>query len=135
MVFEIILPGLISVFIGLACISVFLLIKFSLIDGFIDGFVAFFIFSIFYLLVFRTLFQRFLPSSYKKANIDEDQNAIGDEVKILKQGIIGEVLSIYYQGTYWDAISHDSNFNIDDKAYIVGRDNLTWIISNKKKED
>ena len=131
-VLEFILPGLISVFVGMSSLTVYALFKAEIIDSFFQGLAIFFLSSIVYLLVFRTAIQKFIPSSFRKQNMNEDIDADGDEVVVIENINAGETGRILYRETTWQAKAvAENSFKEGDNAYICGRDNLTWKITKK----
>lgn len=76
-------------------------------------------------------------------HFDEDADTYG-KVVLATEDISEKSGRISFQGTGWSAVSMDGDIKKGEKAVIVGRDNLTWIVEpheenqfsniNKKEE-
>ena len=126
---EFLLPGLVMVFLGLGSLTVVLGMQFGYLDNFTHQLITFFVGSILYLVPLRFLILRFVPTNTKKVSIDEDQQAIGTEVEIVEDILDGKLGRIKYTESTWQAKTVDSITILKgEKAKIIGRDNITWIV-------
>jgi membrane protein implicated in regulation of membrane protease activity len=128
---EFLLPGLVMVFVGLGSLTVALGMQLGYIDNLFSQFSTFFVSSIIYLIPLRLLVLKFVPTSSKVEDIDEDRAAIGNEVEIIEDIEPGKLGRIQYSESSWQAKSeNDTPILKGEKAIITGRDNITWIVKN-----
>ena len=126
---ELLLPGLVMVFVGMGALTVALGMYFGYIDGNIQQFITFFISSIIYLLTLRFLVLRFVPTVTRKENIDEDEEVMGSIVEIVADINSGEFGRVEHSGSSWQARAEgDQTILKGEQVKIIGRDNITWIV-------
>ncbi|MBT3584213.1 MAG: NfeD family protein [Halobacteriovoraceae bacterium] len=126
---EFLLPGLVMVFVGLGSLTVALGMHLGHIDGLPQQFITFFVSSLIYLLTLRFLILRFVPTSTRKADVDEDHDVIGSEVEVVEDITAGKFGRISHSDSTWQAKSEgDVTILKGEKAKIIGRDNITWIV-------
>ena len=126
---ELLLPGLVMVFVGMGALTVALGMYFGYIDGNIQQFITFFISSILYLLTLRFLVLRFVPTDTRKENIDEDDEVIGSIVEVVADIKSGEFGRVEQSGSSWQARTEgDQTILKGEQVEIVGRDNITWMV-------
>jgi len=126
---ELLLPGLVMVFVGMGALTVALGMYFGYIDGNIQQFITFFISSIIYLLTLRFLVLRFVPTDTRKENIDEDDEVIGSIVEVVADIKSGEFGRVEQSGSSWQARTEgDQTILKGEQVEIVGRDNITWMV-------
>ena len=126
---EFLVPGLVMVFVGLGALTVALSMYLGYIDSLIQQFLIFFISSIIYLISLRFLVLSFVPTNRRKENIDEDEEVIGKIVEIISDINSDEFGRIDHSGSSWKASSEGGQTILKgEKAKIVGRDNITWIV-------
>ncbi|MEO0334750.1 MAG: NfeD family protein [Pseudomonadota bacterium] len=130
---EIILPGGIAFFIGFGALFVGGLYFIGWITDPLTGFTIWFILSITFLFTLKGLVDKFLPHTETKSNTDEDLDAFGVEVEVLAPVSHEKEGRIRYQGTSWPAKSRSSEitFQEGDKAVIIFRENMTWLIDQQ----
>ena len=129
MVTELLLPGLVMVFVGMGALTVALGMYFGYIDGNIEQFITFFISSIIYLLTLRFLVLRFVPTDTQKENINEDDKVIGSIVEVVADIKSGEFGRVDQSGSSWQARAEgDQTILKGEQVKIVRRDNITWIV-------
>ena len=130
---ELLLPGGIAFFVGAGALFVAGLYFFGLVSNPLTGFTLWFVVSITFLFALKGLVDKFLPHTVTRSNADEDLDSFGVEVEVLSP-VSHEVAGrIRHQGTSWPARSRRPGveFTEGDKAVILFRDNLTWLIDNK----
>ena len=127
---ELLLPGLVMVFVGLGSLTVVLTMHLGYIHTIPEQFTTFFISSIFYLVTLRFLVLRLVPINEIKTDIDEDRAALGSIVTIIDDITPESLGRIEYSESTWQAKADDSKITIlsGDKAKVVGRENITWIV-------
>ena len=126
---ELLLPGLVMVFVGMGSLTVALGMYFGYIDGNIQQFITFFVSSIIYLLTLRFLVLRFVPTDTRKENIDEDDEVIGSIVEVVADIKSGEFGRVEQSGSSWQARAvGDQTILKGEQVKIIGRDNITWMV-------
>ncbi len=129
MAIEFLVPGLVMVFVGLGALTVALAMFLGYIDSVLQQFLFFFISSTIYLLSLRFLVLSFVPTNKRKENVDEDELVIGEIVEIISDIKPDEIGRVEHSGSSWQARSEGGQIILKgQKAKIVGRDNITWIV-------
>ncbi len=131
---EIVVPGMVLVFLGVAALIVAGLIWLGVIDGWIPALTAWFVVSLVSLIVLRGLFQRMMPGEEAWSSADEDVDSFGQVVEVAETitkgepGDKGEYGRIRYRGTTWPAICYEHTLAAGSQAKLVYCDNLVWIV-------
>ena len=126
---ELLLPGLVMVFVGMGALTVAIGMYLGYIDSNIQQFITFFISSIIYLLTLRFLVLRFVPTDTRKENIDEDVELIGSIVEVVADIKAGEFGRVEQSGSSWQARAvGDQTILKGEQVKIIGRDNITWMV-------
>ena len=126
---ELLLPGLVMVFVGMGSLTVALGMYFGYIDGYVHQLMTFFISSSIYLLTLRFLVLRFVPADTRKENIHEDDEVIGSVVEVVADIKSGEFGRVEQSGSSWQARAEgDQTILKGEQVEIVGRDNITWMV-------
>ena len=128
MVLELVVPGAVLVFLGAGALLVALLVWLGLIQTWVASTTTWFIASLVFLLVLRSLFQRFISGDTEKQSTDEDLDAYGQVVDVVEAISPGEEGRIRYRGTTWQAVCHDQTLAAGTKAQIICRENLIWTV-------
>lgn len=126
---EIMLPGLVALFLGAAAVIVAGLRFTGLIEGVAMSFAAWMGLSIALTVGLRNTMRRLLPAETSRRNVDEDVEALGTIVDVLET--VNEDDSsgrIRYQGTTWSATSTRGQIPAGAKAHLLVRDNLVWLV-------
>jgi membrane protein implicated in regulation of membrane protease activity len=130
MAVELMVPGLVLVFMGLAAVAVSILRFIGVVEGLPESFVLWMISSILLVATLRRAATKWFPSEKQRANVDdEERDAYGKEVTVLEE--IGENHAdgrIRYQGTSWPAISVKGTLPKGIRVRIVYRENLNWVV-------
>lgn len=130
-VLELLLPGLVVVFLGSAALIVGWLLYMNWVDGWMQATTAWFIISIFLILTVRQLLAKLLPSNSEKKYSDEDIVAIGAIVPVTANIYPGKTDGrIRYQGTDWPARSEKTSILTGHSAKIRYRDNISWVVES-----
>ena len=126
---ELLLPGLVVIFIGLGAFSVALGMHFNYLQNFSSQLITFFISSIIYIFTLRLLILRFFPTNRVKANVNEDENVLGQVVEVVDTISAGKPGRILHSDSTWKAKSNGVEEILKgEQVKIVGRDNITWIV-------
>jgi inner membrane protein len=124
---ELIIPGMITIFIGLAAVLTGLGIKFSYLDSPASVFTTFIVSTLFFLIVIRTFFLRFYKGDTTVHNVDEQEDMKGsivvveDDIEPYKDG------RIHFRGSTWQARS-DISIQKNAKAIILRLEGNTFIV-------
>ena len=124
---QLVIPGLITIFIGLAAVLTGLAIKFNYADSLTSVLTIFIVSTLFFLIVIRTFFLRFYKGDTTVHNVDEQDEVKGsivvvdEDIEPYKDG------RIHFRGTTWQARS-DSALLKNQKAIIIRLDGNTFIV-------
>ena len=83
---EFILPGLVSIFLGLGALTVVALLHLGQIHSFPAQMLTFFVSSFVYIFSLRALVVHFYPSDTSKGSVDEDWNDFGTIARVTQAG-------------------------------------------------
>ena len=129
MVAELVVPGLITIFLGIAGVLIALGYKLGLFTEIIPGIIAWFVLSLFLVFVLRELVQKWMPGESRQKVINEDADAFGSIVDVIEDIRIQDSQGrIKYRGTTWQATTSAPLIEKGSKAKIITRDNLVWIV-------
>ncbi|MFT4713632.1 MAG: hypothetical protein ACJAVI_005973 [Candidatus Azotimanducaceae bacterium] len=126
---EIIVPGGIVFFLGVACAIVAASLWMGFVTSWINTLSLFFISSLMLILGLRTLVSRFAEGDSTKANAEEILDEVDEIVEVKKTIGPGEVAgSINFRGTTWRALGNGREIPEGTKVRIVSRENTTYIV-------
>ncbi|MFK7871771.1 MAG: NfeD family protein [Oligoflexales bacterium] len=136
---EMLLPGLIAIFLGLAALIVAGGIWMGWIDGFMTMLLWWVVTSSVLLVTLRNAVAHLAPGDQWKDNIEDDSIAVGTQVLIIED-IDATTTSgrIEYRGSTWNAKTEKKHLPKGSFATIVKRDGIFWIVeplSQEKKHD
>ncbi|MCZ6645860.1 MAG: NfeD family protein, partial [SAR324 cluster bacterium] len=101
---ELLVPGLVVVFLGLGAVLVAFGRWLHLLEGIVPSFTAWFVISLALLIGLRQLLARFLPAETTYQSPDEDINAQGSLVDVVEAvADRNNDGRIHYLGTTWPA--------------------------------
>jgi len=125
---ELVVPGLVLVFLGAGALVVALLVWLGLLGSWVTATTTWFIASLALLLGLRGLVQRLIPGETETQSTDEELDAFGEVVEVVEA--VGPVPGgrIRFRGTTWDALCLEQVIPAGSKACIVLRQDLTWIV-------
>lgn len=133
---ELVLPGLVSVFVGLGALSVAALLHLNYIESVPAQLAAWFVSSTIYIFTIRILVVRFYPSDTEKQNIDEDQAMVGRTVDVVESISSTRPGRVSFGESTWTAkLNGEEKIGMGEKAVIVGRDNISWIVKKIGKTE
>jgi len=126
---ELLIPGLVMIFLGLGAFSVAVGMHYGYIVQFSTQLTVFFLSSILYLFTLRVLFLRFIPVNAKQENIDEDEQVIGQIVFVEETIEPHRAGRIRHSDSSWPARSTGAEALLKgQRVRIIKRDNITWIV-------
>jgi len=129
MLSEIGVPGFIIGFVGLAAVLVGGLRWIGWLSHLGLSFLLCGVFSVLMIVALRKVAVRLVPSESHRENIDEDIDALDQEVEVVEVCNDHEATGrIRYQGTTWAAMTLEGEIPAGTKARLLYRDNLAWII-------
>jgi membrane protein implicated in regulation of membrane protease activity len=124
---ELLLPGLVAMFLGLGAMVVALLRWLDLIDSLAYSFTAWFVSSLAFIIFLRSTLQRCVPSETSFTPLEEDTDLFGAVAEVV------ETVSpshsdgrISFRGTTWPATSDAAEIPTGGKVTIFFRENLGW---------
>ncbi|MCP4135344.1 MAG: NfeD family protein [bacterium] len=129
MVLELAVPGLIIVFFGAGAVVVGILNWLGLVTGVAESFLAWIVISSVFILLFRKLALKFFPPESSYQLVEEDVDSIGTIVTVVTA--IDEKTTegrIMYNGTSWQAVSNSGTIEAGQKARLLYRDNISWVV-------
>lgn len=126
---EMLLPGLVSVFVGMGALTVAALLHYHYIDSIAVQFIAWFLSSIVYIFSLRVLAMKYYPTDTFKHTIDDDLSVVGTVVDVVETIPSGGMGRIAHSDSTWKAISGENeDIQAGEKVKVVGRDNITWLV-------
>ncbi len=129
MVSEVVIPGLVVVFLGLTAVLVAVGRWIGWIDGLADSFTYWFVLSLVITMSLRGIVSKLTPGEISFKPVDEDKEAIGRLVDVVEDtGSDHENGRIRFRGTSWKAVTEFGQVFRGQKARIYGRKDMVWII-------
>ncbi len=126
---ELIVPGMVTIFLGIAAVLVALGYKTGILEGIISGVASWIVISLFSVFVIREMVVKLLPGDATYKHVDEDVDAYGCIVEVIEDVKMEDDSGrIKFRGTTWQATSNAKLIPAGSKARIAARDNLVWII-------
>ena len=132
MLIELILPGLVVVFLGMAALLVALGLYMGLLNGWLQALTAWFVISIVLTLTLRSMCARLIPGIRRKGNINEDLDAFGTIVEVVAVNDPPSSARISFRGSTWDAEYLRGELAVGDQVRLLTRDNLIWVVEPVK---
>lgn len=124
---ELLLPGLVAMFLGLGALVVALLRWLGLIDSLAYSFTAWFVSSLAFIVFLRSTLQRFVPSETSFTPLEEDTDLFGAVAEVVETVSSSHTDGrISFRGTTWPATSDAAEIPTGAKVTILFRDNLGW---------
>lgn len=129
---EIVVPGAVLGFIGVAAALVGIAEYWGWIEGWVPSLTLFFMSSLFLVLVVRTFFLRLFPGDIKVENVDEDEDARGALVEVLEDITPAKHGRVRFRDSTWEAESEETLIQ-GEKAVIIARSGSIWIVQSMAK--
>ncbi len=125
---EIILPGAIVIFLGLAALLVAVCLYLGLITGWVSALTLWFISSLVLIISLRHLLQKLIQGDVETQNTDEDLDAFG-ALAIVTEKIDPDAEGrIDFRGSSWQAKCFEGSLLPGTKVKIISREDITWIV-------
>ena len=126
---ELLLPGLIAVFLGMAALSIFTLLWVGIIQSATEAFTWWFIISLGFLFFLRGIFQKLMPGEETYTPINKYTEAFGEVVDVIETVTNqDENGRIRFHGSTWSATCEEEKIEKGEKAVILTRKDMVWII-------
>lgn len=132
---ELVVPGMVLVFLGLGAWLVAAGVLAGLIVNPLTAFTIWFVTSLALILVLRRFAQRLFPADTSHKEVDEDSEFEDQVVAVVKD--IASTHSdgrISLQGTTWAARALDEPVPAGGKARLLYRESLVWIVAPVPEE-
>ncbi len=129
-VLEVVLPGGISLFLGLGASLVAALLFLGVIEGPLQAFTVWIVGSLALLFGLRGFARKLLPSHVEKSNTSEDVDAYDQTVEVVETIPADGEGRISFRGTTWKAKSYGGGHALPkgSTARLIFRENLVWIV-------
>lgn len=129
MLAELIIPGGIVVFLGLAAILVAAAVSFGFVETWVNALTLFFVTSLALVITLRAFFMRYAGGDFSRGNIIEILDDLGQRVSVVKTIGPGQHRGlIEYRGTRWKALGDGQKIDAGTEVQIVGLDNVTYVV-------
>lgn len=127
---ELLLPGGIVFFLGLAATLVSLLLYVGLIEGWLQAFTTWFVGSLALFFGLRGVVQRIVPAEVERGKTDEDLDAYNHPAEVVETIPADGEGRIAFRGSTWGARNYhaDRDLPAGTPVRIVFRDNLIWVV-------
>ncbi len=129
MLLELILPGGVIVFLGLASVSVGSLVYLGYINTIIMALIAWFIISLAYIFILRAFFIKYFEGDSVVQNVDEDEDVIGSFVEVIEDILPYKEGRVRFRDSTWGARSEEE-LSKGKKAVIERRDGSKLVIKS-----
>ncbi len=130
---EFVLPGLIVVFLGAAALIVGWALHVGWLSGLLESISAWFVVSLVLIISLRSFCYRLMPGETETHSTDEDFDAFGKVVEVVQDLEPNKPGRIRFQDSTWPAICYGETIPSGQKAKIVTRDNLMWVVEPHKE--
>lgn len=127
MILEIVLPGLVVLFLGMGACLVGVAVYFGWLTGWMSIMTSWFVVSLVLIIGLRSVFQKIMPGDHSYDEYDEDEEAKGTVVEVIVGIEVGGEGRVHFRGTTWQAKS-DTAIAKGAKARLVRRHNLVWYV-------
>ncbi len=124
---EMVIPGGVVSFLGLAALVIAGLMYFGFVTEIIYAIISWFIISIIMVLFLRTVFMKFFPGNETIQNTDEDEESFGSVVEVVERVTPYQEGRIRFRETTW-VVQSDFEIDSGEKAIIEKRNGNKWVI-------
>jgi membrane protein implicated in regulation of membrane protease activity len=128
MLAELLVPGLVVIFFGMAALLVGGLAALGIVQAWTTAIAVWAVGSLGMVLGLRSGAQRLLPGESDRGATDEDVEAFGEVVEVVEEVGPFESGRIRFRDVTWAAQTIEGRIPAGAKARIVARDNLIWIV-------
>lgn len=135
-IFELLIPGLVVIFLGFGALFVSLMIHLGLISSWYNIMTTWFVSSLVLIFSLRNFFAKLAPGETSKANMNEDLDAIGKIVDV-HQDVhpYDDKGRIFFRGTTWSASCPHTSIKAGGKARLIKREGNTWIVEEITEDE
>lgn len=127
-VLELLVPGLITVFLGAGALVTAAALKLGLIEGWFQACLVWLGSSLGFVVMLRRVLMKYFGGKTEKVSTDEDLAAFGEVVEVVERISIDEEGRIKFRDTTWRAKSLGPTIEPGQEALIVYRDHLVWMV-------
>ena len=127
MLLELLVPGGIIIFLGLAAVVVGTLLYFGWITSLFTSFTSWFLISIIFLLFLRALFSKYFGGNYSIQNTNEDLDLVGVQVTVIEDIFPYRKGSVKLREVVWTAKS-DETIRAGSEALVFKRDGNDLVV-------
>ncbi len=132
---ELVIPGGIIIFLGIAGLIVAISMQLGFVASWANALTLWFISSLVLVVLLRGIAQKIVGGDFSVANTDEDVDAMGEIVEVVKTIGPGEAKGrVVFRDIRWNAVSDGSEIPAGEKAKIVYRDNITLVVEKITSE-
>jgi len=129
MLAELIVPGGIVVFLGLAALLVAGAVASGFVVTWVNALTLFFVASLALVITLRAFFMRYAGGDFSRGNIIEILDDLGQRVRVVKTIGPGQQRGLIdYNGTRWKALGDGQKIEAGAEVQIVGLSNVTYIV-------
>lgn len=126
---ELLLPGLISVFLGLAALVVAALIHFGFVASASMAILTWVVVSVVLVLTLRSSLMKFFPGDTSVGSLDEDAQAKGSVVDVVRDVAFEHSEGqVNFRDALWSARSLGGPIRKGERARLVRRENIVWLV-------
>ena len=129
LVSELVLPGGVVMWLGVSSLIVAGLTHLGYLENWSSIFISWSFLSASMVVTSLFCLKLYLDKDVVRKDYDQDRDVMGTlvevETKVTTENHAGR---IRFQGTSWEARSVAGEIAVTQKAVIVGRDNLTWLV-------
>ena len=133
---ELVLPGAVVVFVGFGALMVALALYLGMVAGWTSAFTLWFISSPLLIIILRSFLQRYMPKGEsQRQSTDEDLDAYGALITVAEAMSPDQAGRIHFRGTTWPGICYEKALQSGEKAKIIHRENLLWVVEPYRQSD
>jgi len=133
---ELIIPGGIIIFLGIAALVVASALIFGLVETWTSVLTLWFISSLVLVILLRSVAQRFAGGDSTVANTDEILDVFGETVEVVDTIGPGEKKGrVVFRGAEWHALGHGGVIESAQQAQVVSHENITLIVQPLSDKD
>jgi inner membrane protein len=129
MLLEIVIPGGVVIFLGIAAGIVAASVGLGLVDTIWHSLILWFISSVVLLLGLRSFFMRYFEGDSTVQNVSEEDDYLSSVVEVVEEIHPYREGRVSFRGVTWQARSEE-NLPLGSSAVIRGRDGNTWIVKS-----
>ena len=133
---ELIVPGGIVIFLGIAGLLVAAALALGLVTTWVNVLTLWFISSLALILLLRSIATKFAPGDSSISNTDELLDELDATVNVVETIGPGEKVGrVVFRGSTWNAVSDGREIAEGQSARIVSRDNITLVVEEETDSD